>query len=398
MSRKKTITVTVACVLAFAACIGGALAYLTDTDKAVNTFTIGEIRIDTLEPNYPGNGSDEVSDLVAMEEVKKDPQIKNTGKNRAIVFMQVDIPMSELITAQEDGTRNPLANVELFDFRTQKGEYDSVDAGWELIDTTYLDEDMNVLDEDSLTYKVVKLDPPATENTGSTVFTPVTDEEKAAPSQIAASTDNYEEIGAYCRRLYGYKTVVEEDETTHSLFDVVRSANIIEDFIDNSTQNIIITSYAIQAENVKNLTDATYDATMDKEQLSKLFKVYIKQSGDVISDDADTSNSQTLLHSTLNVTMSVDNTHLKLNTGDVADTMTKATVKVAYTGKKEAPAYTFTSSDTSVATIDENGTITGHAVGKSVITVTAINPDNDKAASASVTVSVRDVNSGESGN
>ena len=66
--------------LAGTLCVGGAMAYLTDTDTATNTFTVGEVTIDTIEPNYPGNGSDETIDLVPNEEVKKDPQIKTQGK------------------------------------------------------------------------------------------------------------------------------------------------------------------------------------------------------------------------------------------------------------------------------------------------------------------------------
>ena len=391
MNKKRVAITTGACTLALTAMIGGALAYLTDTDSTVNTFTVGEIRIDTVEPNYPGNGSDEVSDLVPMEEVKKDPKIKNTGKNNAIVFMQVDIPMAKIITAQDDGTRNPLANVELFDYRTETGDYDSTGDGWILLDQTYLDKDMNVLDANSLTYNIVKLNTPATNSTGSTVFQKVEDGENTPE---VASTEDYSQIGAYCRRLYGYHYVLKEDRSTDPIFDVVRSCNFIEDQIDNSTQNIVVTSYAIQADNIKNLTDANFTKTMDSEDLEKIFKVYIKQSGKVVSDDADTSNSQTLKKTTLNVTMTVDNTHLKLNTGDEADTKTKANVKLAYTGKGTKPNYTFASSDEAVATIDETGNITAHATGQTVITVTSINPDNNKAVTASVVVNVRDVNEG----
>lgn len=393
MSKKRVVVVSAACVLAMATMVGGALAYLTDTDTATNTFTIGEVRIDTREPNYPGNGSDEVSDLVALEEVKKDPEIKNTGKNRAIVFMQVDIPMEQMITAAEDGTRNPLANTEVFDFRTEEGTYDSVNSRWTLIDQTYLDADMNVMDSDSLTHNIVKLDKPKTGKTGSTVYTTTTAEDKENIPVVSASSDPAESA-AYCRRLYGYNKVLDENRTTDSLFDVVRTANFIEDNIDNTYQNIIITSYAVQAENIHNLTDATFDETMDDQQLKDIFRVYIKQSGSVSSDDADTSNGQTLKKSTLNITMSVDSTHLKLNSGNADDTKAKATVKVAYTGGGKKPGYSFTSSDEDVATIDGDGNITAHGVGKTVITVTAINPDNNKASSATVVINVRDVNEG----
>lgn len=339
---------------------GGIRAYLTDTDTATNTFTVGEVVIDTLEPNYPGNGSDEVKDLVALEEVKKDPQIKNTGKNRAVVFSQVDIPMANIITADAQGFRNPRNNVELFNFRTEPGSFGTVAAGggsenswheeWVLMDTEYLNKD------------------------GITT------------TQDAAVT---------CRRLFGYQSVLDENETSVPVFDVVRLVNVIEGMVDNTTQNIVLTSYAIQAENIADLTTADYDDVMDYDQLHKIYDVYVRQSGNVAPDDGDTSNNQTLIDTTLNVTMTVANTHLRLHTGNAADAKTTTEFKVAYTGTGTAPTPMFVSSDTSVVTVDQNGNIQAVGVGEATIIMTAKNPDTGKTASASVTVSVRDMNAGE---
>lgn len=352
--RKSNIMAALACALVVAG--GGTLiaagiqAYLTDTDTATNTFTIGEVQIETIEPNYPGNGSDEVQDLVPLEEIPKDPQIKNSGKNRAIVFSQVDIPMVNLITAQDDGTRNETANTELFAFRTNDGDYNSVHPEWILINVAYLD---------------------------------------------AEGNDTSQDKAVTCRRLYGYQTQLEEDEITTSIFDVVRLANVIEEQIDNSTQEIVLTSYGVQADNIKGLTSAHYDEVMDAEQLTNIYNVYVSQSGDVIPDDADTANDSTLINTTLNVTMTVENTHLKLRTGDEADAKTAANVKIAYTGKGTAPDYTFESSNPDVATVDAAGNIQGLSVGNTIITVSATNPDTGKVATASVTITVRDMNAGE---
>lgn len=336
---------------------GGALAaagiqaYLTDTDSVTNTFTIGEVVIETLEPNYPGNGSDEVTDLVALEEVKKDPQFKNSGKNRAIVFAQVDIPMANIITAQDDGTRNPQENVELFHFRTNEAGFNSVHPEWELLNTSYLDKN--------------------------------------------GEPTSQKDTAAFCRRLYGYKHQLEENKTTTSIFDVVRLTNIVEGQVDNTIQELKITSFSIQADNIAELTTAHYTDVMDTTQLTNIYNVYFAQSGDIVPDDADTAGESTLLHSTLNVTMTVDNTHLKLKTGDEADARTAANVKVAYTGKGEAPTCTFTSSNPEVATVDAAGNIKALAVGNTIITASATNPSTGKVASATVTITVRDVNAGE---
>lgn len=351
MKKKKIIAAAAACLLAGAMFTGGAMAYLTDTDTATNTFTVGEVKIDTIEPNYPGNGSNETVDLVPNQEVHKDPKIKNTGKNRAVVYSQIDIPMANVITADEQGNRNPGENTELFLYRTADGVFNSTHGEWVQIEMSYLDE-----------------------------------------NGVATGADR----AAKVRRLYGYSTVLEEDETTVSVFDVIKLANMIEEQVD-STQNIIITSYAIQAENIADLTDVHYNEVMDATQLEKIYQVYVRQSGEVSPDDADTSNDQTLINSTLNVTMQAANTHLRLNTGDEKDARTVVTVKVAYTGTGTAPSVTLTSSNTGVVRVDAKGNITAVDVGDAVITATAKNPDTGKSANATVTIQVRDVNSGTAG-
>lgn len=352
--KKKLIMTAALCTGLLAAgialTVGGIRAYLTNTDRAVNTFTIGEVTIDTIEPNYPGNGSDEVKDLVPNKEIRKDPQIKNTGKNRIIAFTRFDIPMANVITAQEDGTRNPQANTELFGFRTLDRDFNSVhDEKWVLLETVYLDNDGN-----------------------------------AATQATAAKVS----------RLYGYKTVVEENETTLPIFDVVRLANVIEGFVDNSVQNIVITSYAIQADNIADVTSPDWNDEMDQAKLTEIFNVYMKQSGEVESDDADTSNNQTLKNSTLNITFTVANTHLKINNGKPEDGRTTTKYTVAYVGPSEKPDHVFVSSNTAVATVDHEGNIQAVGAGRAVITMKAVNPDNNKEATASVTITVRDMNSG----
>lgn len=327
--------------------VSGIRAYLTSTDTVTNTFTVGEVTIDTLEPNYPGNGSDEVSDMVPREEVKKDPQIKNTGKNRVVAFIRVDLPIANVMTSDEAGHRQPRQNRELFDYRTTDGTYNSTHEEWVNIDTTYLN--------------------------GGNVVPGINDADTVS-------------------RLYGYYQVVEEGYTTVPIFDVVRLINVIEGELDNSVQNIKITSYAIQADNIDGITDAYASGTFNADTLSDIWDVYFNQSGDVDPDYADINGNQTIKESTLNVTMVVKNTRLKLNTGNVADTKTTTDYKVAYVGSGTEPTPAFASTVPEVATVDQQGNITAVGVGETVIIMTAKNPDTGKTASASVTVTVRDMN------
>lgn len=331
--------------------IGGINAYLTDTDSVTNTFTVGEVTIDTLEPNYPGNGSDETEDLVPFEEVKKDPQIKNTGKNKIVVFEQVDIPMANIIIADELGNRLERTNTEVFDFRTTDGKYDSHhEEKWILLRSEWLNEE----------------DQPVDAGTAVKV-----------------------------RRIYGYNTPVKENETTIPVFDVVRLCNVVEGELDNSVQSIKITTYAIQADNIAGITNEDWNETMNSMVLNKIFDTYMNQSASKEADDADNSNNQTLRGTTLNVTMTVANRHLRLNSGKEEDTRTTTMYNVAYTGPNTKPVPVFTSSDTGVATVDQNGNIEAVGVGKTTITMSAVNPDTGKSVTCSVNVQVRDMNAGE---
>lgn len=369
----------------------GIRAYLTDADTATNTFTVGEVTIDTLEPNYPGNGSDEVKDLVPFEEVKKDPQIKNSGKNRAIVFTTVDIPMANIIVADEQGHRGEQHNQEVFNFRVNEKDFGAPPVN------SYHEEWIQL-----------------TEVNGHTI-TPDGLEYLDASGKAAATKDT----AAFVRRYFGYSTVLDENETTVPVFDVVRLVNVIEDqltqpdgaegpgdvtsgeqsvankMLDNTTQNIKITSYAIQAENIAGLTSADFDDVMDASKLSQIYNIYCNQSAGVKPGDADTSKDQTLIDTTLNVSFTVKNTHLKLNSGNAADAKTTTNYKVAYTGPGTKPTPTFTSSNTAVATVDASGNIQAVGVGETVIEMRATNPDTGKDAVATVTVTVRDMNAGE---
>ena len=87
------------------------MAYFTSTEQVTNRFTVGEVKIDLVEPNWPGNadpaqdnnvnidtnGDDhsfsDANYILPGELVPKDPKIVNTGKNEAIVFMKVEMPV-----------------------------------------------------------------------------------------------------------------------------------------------------------------------------------------------------------------------------------------------------------------------------------------------------------------
>lgn len=161
------------------ASIGGVSAYLTDFDKADNQFTVGRVSIDLEEPGFK---QEEQEKIEPGKNIKKDPQIRNTGVNDAFVYLEVTIPMANVETASEDGVRLEAKNQELFSFQTS--------AEW------------------------TKLS-----------------DRKVGDNQIY---------------VYAYNQILKPEQTTDALFDSVKFLNIIEGQIDRQKLNLPVRAYAIQ--------------------------------------------------------------------------------------------------------------------------------------------------------
>lgn len=184
-----------AVVLAFAMIavmmIGGISAYFTDGDTATNTFTVGKISLDLQEPNWD---EDKAKDITPNQTIKKDPQILNDGINDEFVFLEVIVPYENVVVANEDGTRKPAADTELY--------YYTVNNGWAEIATI----------KDAATKTVTHL-------------------------YVYGTADK-------CMAL-------KKDVTTPTLFDTVTFVNLVEDQgLEEATLDIVINAYGIQTTNV----------------------------------------------------------------------------------------------------------------------------------------------------
>lgn len=84
---------------------GSTAAYLTDKDEVTNQFTVGKVEIEGKEPGYMPDPGGKTEDIVPSEVIPKDPQITNTGKNDAYVYMDVSIPAAKVVTVDEQGIR-----------------------------------------------------------------------------------------------------------------------------------------------------------------------------------------------------------------------------------------------------------------------------------------------------
>lgn len=110
MNKKKLICLIMVMALAIASMVGGTLAYFTDEEDAVNTFTYGNIDIDLVEKGVnskgavvdfdtlteaekelmPTTGKDKDGNIINA--IKKEVYVENTGDNDAYVRVHIAIP------------------------------------------------------------------------------------------------------------------------------------------------------------------------------------------------------------------------------------------------------------------------------------------------------------------
>jgi alternate signal-mediated exported protein len=180
--------------------VAGVMAYLTDTDTATNTLTTGQVEIDLQEPLWDAADSTTHQNLAPNAVVTKDPQVKNTGKNSAYIYLKVTVPVKKVKTANADGTlknNGAAADTQLFTYELAEN------SKWNEI-TSKRQTNVN-------------------------------------------STTNEVESYTY---VYYYNEAVAPNATTDKLFTQVKYANVIEGQNDNSTEEIDIKAYAIQSDSL----------------------------------------------------------------------------------------------------------------------------------------------------
>ena len=239
---------------------GVTLAYLSDGEKAKNTFTFGDVTVETEEPNWPGN--DDPKPKVPNDEVKKDPQMVNTGKTDAIAVMTVDSPLAKITTIKDDGTElAPKGVTELFYFKqTAQGIEDHTTS-------------FNTTDWQELT-TLTKYFKIKTDNS----------EEEIAPGNVETTFNALAPGEKMVKRyVFGYKTQIQgsaDDGTpqtpankrTKALFDKVQVKNYANGEVDSTPKDVIVRSYAIQGSSV---SDGSGDLTqtLDETNLTKIFNI-----------------------------------------------------------------------------------------------------------------------------
>ena len=122
-NRKALLVLLIAALICSA---GTVFAYYTSTDRLLNTFVVGDIDIELSEPLYDTKDASDRSALEPDSDITKDPQVTNIGTNDAYIFIEVNIPREDVITANRTtGAKIESSLQDLFVFN--EGD------GWQLI-------------------------------------------------------------------------------------------------------------------------------------------------------------------------------------------------------------------------------------------------------------------------
>lgn len=293
-TTKQMVIGMTACAMVGALAVGGTMAYLTDHEETENVFTVGKVQVDLTEPDWPGNDSEEVKNLVPNQELPKNPQVTNTGNTDTIVYMVMNaplIPKDRLASYDGDLISKELERFEvspeytsLFWFKDQADPETPPDLGAGK-------EDIYDGVDESEQY-----------NHFSDQWVELTDKsmedfmEQYSDNRLAGSDTPDLIMDSEHLRIFAYKTPLKPGEKTDALFDKIQLKNLIE-FTKRDQHNkngqrdaelgyenitvggsIGLTACAIQADKVYGETADLTDS-LTEENLAEIFKRFLSQSG-----------------------------------------------------------------------------------------------------------------------
>lgn len=145
---KKKILVMTLVIALLAICITGAsLAYFSDSDEAENVFTMGNVEIDLLEPEWDPT---EDAPFVPGVEYGKNPYVTNTGDTPAYIRMKVTFSNSTAFQLlAENHQMADWAPWRMLRDVDYSGDVNSTDTGWQ---TMYSMNGIYDTENDTVTY------------------------------------------------------------------------------------------------------------------------------------------------------------------------------------------------------------------------------------------------------
>ena len=217
--KKNINTITIVIALISVLFVGSITAMFTDADTATNKFIVGDVSVDIIEEHWD---SEAATDIMPRQEFAKDPKVVNVGKNDAYVFLEVEVPYSQVTIPDHYGVipQNP-EWVELLHY------------------------DVNVVDWTEMIGDI-----------NGTIYPIINQQEGKATHLYAYGSDTK-------------MTILEKgNNETGTLFDYIQLVNIVEDDdLEGTVLDVTIKAYAIQTLNI-NSGDNNIDGINDDGQVS----------------------------------------------------------------------------------------------------------------------------------
>lgn len=272
MKKKRTIITLAACGLIVAMSIMGTIAYLTDQTSATNSFTFGDVKVDTLEPDWDttdedGNGVPDVAEFVVPnQQIPKSVQAENVGINDAIVFIKITVPLETVTRVSDNGQAELRVNLPdgtlgslIRDTKLQEVFYFQMKGDSINTENNHFDENWVNLPEEEIGY-----------------------EGAGGPTEYLDLTNTKVYEGKVRTYVFGYNKRIAEGEKTTTLFDKVQIKNVIENEVTpGAVKNIEVETYSIQADNIVN-ADGAIDTTgtLSHDTLKEIYDIYVTQNPD----------------------------------------------------------------------------------------------------------------------
>lgn len=256
MKLSKRMAATAACCsLAAILGIGGTIAYLTDRTEATNNFTFGDVKVDTLEPDWDttdtdGDGVPDAAEAVLPnQQIPKSVVAKNVGVNDAVVFLKVTVPLENVTKVSGNTLDKRLQEIFYFQGKsdavtTQNNHFNN---GW---------------------VNIPEAETGYTGAGGSESFLDLN-----ATKTYSGTTRTY---------VFGYEKRIAKNEETTTLFDKVQIKNMLENELpSDGIKNIHVETYAIQADSLSS-ADGAIDTTgtLGHDTLKTIYDLYVGQMND----------------------------------------------------------------------------------------------------------------------
>lgn len=210
----------VALALAGAIAIGGAFAFLSDSESKINRFTFtdkdGEQTVD-VSIDEPSWNEEDGQNMLPLDTVAKDPQVVNEGENDVYAYVTVLVPTAKSIDLnKDDGTVYTAEDIELFSYK--------VNEGWQEIDKTRIDGNNEALvsalkDADDVERTVSGL----AKHDGLKIMTVG---ERAITNKAVTNANVYYTAHTYAYAVDGTMTVIGKDSRSSAVFSEVTMINI----------------------------------------------------------------------------------------------------------------------------------------------------------------------------